>query len=120
MKNGGGFVSRQVLYRHFESNTNRVEQTDFIVRANWYERNATGVVQIVTIWRDCRMVRSIHARYGLAHMDYSGNIPCRSPGRPPSAVAFTSPSAKRNRIRVPGLTPAACVIGVPDGSVTKA
>ena len=51
---------------------------------------------------------------------YNGNIPWRSPGFPPSAVARTSPSANRSRIRAPGFTTAARVIGAPFGSVTSA
>jgi len=66
------------------------------------------------------MMTDLSRNAAQASPTYSGTIPCRSPGRPPSAVAFTSPSAKRSRIRVPGFIPAAWVIGVPDGSVTKA
>jgi len=35
----------------------------------------------------------------------AATVPCRSPGRPPSAVARTSPSANRSRILDPGFTP---------------
>ena len=55
-----------------------------------------------------------------AHITQRQQALLRSPGRPPSAVAFTSPSANRSRMLVPGFTPAAWVIGAPAGSVTSA
>ena len=60
------------------------------------------------------------SRAVIGQAGYNGSIPCRSPGRPPSAVARTSPSANRSRIRAPGFTPAAWVMGAPAGSVTNA
>ena len=53
-------------------------------------------------------------RWLEATTDYRANDPCRFGTAPPSAVAFTFPSANRNPKRAPGFTPAALVIGERD------